>query len=90
MHHHPFEPRPFHGLRDSDKLKPIIEGKVDGLLFGHNHDGHVSNGKWSIPRCYDAGSSSHKALGNPEKKSPYRVMDLDRDPRLDYEADLYP
>ncbi len=89
LHHHPFEPRPFHGLKDSKKLGEVIAGKVDCLLFGHNHDGKCWNGIWDIPRCYDAGSSTRKEWGNPKKLSPHRVMDLDRDARLDYDGNFH-
>lgn len=89
MHHHPFDPRFGHGLKDSGKLEKILAGKVDCLLFGHNHDGRVWNGCWDIPRCYDAGSSTRKNLGNPGKLSPHRVMDLSRDARHDYDGDFH-
>lgn len=85
MHHHPFDQRPFHGLKDREKLEPILTGKIDCLLYGHNHDGNIANGKWSIPRCYDAGSSTRKNFDNPDKKSPLRIIDLSRDPRDDYD-----
>lgn len=85
MHHHPFEPRIFHGLKDSEKLERIVAGKIHCLLFGHNHDGKVWNGIWDIPRCYDAGSSTRK---DPQKPSPQRVIDLSRNPRQDYDGDF--
>jgi len=87
LHHHPFEPRPFHGLKDSAALGPIVAGKIDALLYGHNHDAHCSNGVWDIPRCYDAGSSTRKT---PGKASPHRVIDLSRDARFDYDANFHP
>ena len=89
LHHHPFEPRPFHGLKDSERLGRVIAGKVDALLLGHNHDGGVFNGKWGIPRCYDGGSSTRKEMDNPNKLSPHRVIDLNRDPRFDYDGNFH-
>ena len=86
MHHHPFDPHFGHGLNDSRKLGEILAGRIDCLLFGHNHDGRVWNGQWDIPRCYDAGSSTRKNLGNPDKQSPHRVIDLGRDARFDYDG----
>jgi len=85
MHHHPIDQRPFHGLKDRDKLEKILTGKIDCLLYGHNHDGLPAIGKWSIPRCYDAGSTTRKNYPDPNKHSPIRVMDLTRDASLDYE-----
>ncbi|HPO14542.1 MAG TPA: metallophosphoesterase [Candidatus Hydrogenedentes bacterium] len=83
LHHHPFEPLPLHGLKDSTELGKVLKGKnINALLYGHNHFAHNSNGKWGIPRCYDGGSCTHK-LGYP---GPHRVIDLTRDPRLDYDG----
>ena len=83
LHHHPFHPRPFHQLKDSDKLKEALEGhKIDALLFGHNHDGRVWNGAWGIKRVYDGGTSTKKN----GKANPHRVMDLSKDPAFDYDA----
>ena len=84
LHHHPFSPQPLHELKDSERLRQAIQNKVDVLLFGHNHEGKTWNGKWGIPRCYDGGSSTHKQ-GAP---GPHRVIDLSRDPRLDYDGDF--
>ena len=86
LHHHPFAPRAFHGLKDSEKLEKILTGKIDCLLFGHNHDGKKWNGCWDIARCYDAGSSTRK---DPHKDSPHRVINLDRDARYDYDGDFH-
>ena len=87
LHHHPFDPLPFHGLKDSDKLGAVLQnhGKIAALLYGHNHEGKNHNGHWGISRCYDAGSSTRKN-GAP---GPLRVMDFLRDPRLDYEGDFH-
>ena len=87
LHHHPFDPRTFHQLKDSDRLGEILtkHGNIDALLYGHNHAGKKRNGKWGIPRCYDAGSTTRK------NSSPgyHRVIDLERDARLDYDADFH-
>jgi len=86
LHHHPFDPWPLHQLKDSNSLGKVImdNGNIDALLYGHNHAGKKRNGKWGIPRCYDAGSSTGKnRLGR------HRVINLSRDPRFDYDADFH-
>ena len=83
VHHHPFHPPIFNRLKDSDALGEMLQShQIDALLFGHNHDGLVWNGKWGIKRAYDAGTSTGKQ-GRP---SPHRVIDLSRDPSFDYDA----
>jgi 3',5'-cyclic AMP phosphodiesterase CpdA len=90
MHHHPFHPLPFHELKDSEELGKIVEkqGNVDAILFGHNHAceerNGIWNGIWNVPRCYDAGSATHKDDG----AGYHRVIDLTRDPRWDYDGDF--
>lgn len=69
FHHHPFDWRPLHQLKDARKLRRVLrmaaeEGVViDCLLCGHNHAGNAHPGGWGIPRCYDAGSATQKARG---------------------------
>jgi 3',5'-cyclic AMP phosphodiesterase CpdA len=83
LHHHPFHPKPFHQLRDSQAFGAILtEHSIDALLFGHNHDGRVWSGHWGIRRVYDGGTST----GKEGKPSPHRVIDLSRDPTSDYDA----
>ena len=83
LHHHPFSPRPFHHLKDSEALGKLLKAhKIDALLFGHNHDGLVWSGKWGIPRVYDGGTST----GKEGKPSPHRVIDLSKNPVFDYDA----
>ncbi len=66
LHHHPFQWRPMHQLKDSKQLQKVLMNvleagvSIDALLFGHNHQGHAHNGQWGIPRCYDAGTSTLK------------------------------
>jgi len=60
LHHHPFHYIPFHQLKDSKKLKAIIENKIDLLLYGHLHFGHSQNNAWGIKIVLDAGSSTGK------------------------------
>ncbi|OGV52370.1 MAG: hypothetical protein A2X49_02425 [Lentisphaerae bacterium GWF2_52_8] len=60
LHHHPFSPLFLNELKAAESLEKIIAGRVDALLFGHNHLGGVHNGRWGIPRCYDGGSSTGK------------------------------
>ena len=51
LHHHPFHYRPAHHLKDTKALGRVLKANpVSALLFGHNHDGRVWNGKWNIPR----------------------------------------
>lgn len=88
MHHHPFDFKIGRHLRDSDELREVIENRVDLLLFGHYHRdrataGKIYHGIWGIPRCYNAGSSTHKN-GNIGY---HRVIDLSNpDPRMDYDG----
>lgn len=88
LHHHPFDFKPGRQLKDSNYLKKIIKGKIDLLLFGHYHRskasaGRIFHGLWGIPRCYNAGTATHKN-GNPGF---HRVIDLSHDdPRMDYDG----
>jgi len=90
LHHHPFDYKPGMQLKDSDGLKAVIENRVDMLLFGHYHKdpasaGKIYHGMWGIPRCYNAGSSTHKN-GNAGFQ---RVIDLsDPDPGMDYDGNF--
>lgn len=90
LHHHPFDYKVGMQLKDSDDLRDIIENKIDMLLFGHYHVDSDSANKiyhliWGIPRCYNAGSSTHKN-GNVGFQ---RVIDLsDADPRVDYNGNF--
>lgn len=94
LHHHPFDPLAFHQLKDSEKLREVINayveagGMIDALLFGHNHLGRSHLGKWNILRCYDGSSSTGK---KKDESQPVlqRVMDLRRDPRWDYSGDFH-
>jgi 3',5'-cyclic AMP phosphodiesterase CpdA len=84
LHHHPFHPKPFHQLRDSDDLRDVLRDRgIDALLFGHNHDGHSNHGEWGISRVYDAGSST----GKGGEVGPLRIMDLSRDPSSDCDTE---
>ncbi len=65
LHHHPFDYKLVMQLKDSDKLKSVISNKIDLILFGHYHNSASAvlkelHGTWGIPRCYNAGSSTHK------------------------------
>lgn len=90
LHHHPFDFNLGMQLRDSHRLKSIIEYKIDMLLFGHLHRNPVTAGKifhgaWGIVRCYNAGSSTHKN-GHAGFQ---RVIDLSEgDPRMDYDGNF--
>lgn len=85
LHHHPFHPKPFHHLKDSKKLGKILKRhNISALLFGHNHDGRVWNGKWEIERVYDGGTSTSK----DGKPNPHRVIDLSKNPAFDYDAEF--
>ena len=85
LHHHPFHPKPFHHLKDSDELGKILKRyKISALLFGHNHDGRVWSGRWGIDRVYDGGTTT----GKDGKPKPHRVIDLSKHPAFDYDAEF--
>ena len=94
LHHHPFGYRPGHQLRDSAALAAVLTGRVDALLFGHRHQGKSHHGECGIPRCYDAGSATHKRrsfLLRPligRSAAATRVIDLTADPSSDQTLDL--
>lgn len=84
MHHHPFDYKALMQLKDSQELCEIITGKVDAILFGHYHRDEESasrdyNGTLGIPRCYNAGSSTHKN-GHTGYQ---RIINLAADPSKD-------
>jgi predicted MPP superfamily phosphohydrolase len=88
LHHHPFDFKFGMQLKDRKDLQKVIENRVDVILFGHYHNnpasaGRIFHGVWGIPRCYNAGSSTHK---NGDKGF-QRVIDLSSpDPRMDYDG----
>jgi 3',5'-cyclic AMP phosphodiesterase CpdA len=83
LHHHPFHPRLFHQLKDSEKLHEVLKDfSIDAILFGHNHDGRIWNGHWGIKRAYDGGT----ATGKMGKDNPHRVIDFSLSPDRDYDA----
>jgi len=92
LHHHPFDFRPLHQLKDSSKLKKVLtevikEGvSIDAILYGHNHEGRAHSGKWGIPRCFDAGAATLKPrpkyvdwLPWFKTRSSIRVIDFERE-----------
>ncbi len=87
LHHHPFDSLPLHQLKDSAALGMVLRrrGNIDALLYGHNHAARKRNGMWGIARCYDGGSATRK-LG---AAGVHRVIDLRRDPRLDWAGDFH-
>jgi len=62
LHHHPFNVIPFHKLKDSQKLKKVIENRIDVLLYGHLHVGQSHNNTWGIKVVLDGGSSTGKRM----------------------------
>jgi 3',5'-cyclic AMP phosphodiesterase CpdA len=90
LHHHPFDFKLGMQLKDKNDFKKIIENKIDMILFGHYHAdsrsaGKIYHGAWGIPRCYNAGSSTHKN-GNVGFQ---RIIDLSKaDPRMDYDGNF--
>jgi len=95
LHHHPFDARPLHQLKDSDQLKKVLtaaidkNSSIDALLYGHNHEGKSHNGQWGIPRCYDAGSATFKPRPKAVARLPWfqvasatRVIDFEGEDRL--------
>ena len=92
LHHHPFDARPVHQLKDSKKLKKVLMAaiekgiSIDAILYGHNHQGRSHNGEWGIKRCYDGGSSTKKPRPKAVNKVPWykvnasiRVIDIEND-----------
>ena len=78
-------------MKDSAALGEIVRGRgVDALLYGHNHEGRVANGKWGIARCYDGGTATYKPGLPPRGVGYHRVMDLAKDPRTDYDGQFLP
>ncbi|MBN2010539.1 metallophosphoesterase [candidate division KSB1 bacterium] len=94
MHHHPFDPYPYHQLKDSELLELLLKKHItagttiDALLYGHNHRGRSHHGKWGIPRCYDGSSSTGKKK-DKHQEILQRVIDLKRDPRWDYNGNFH-
>ncbi|MBW6502257.1 MAG: metallophosphoesterase [Bacteroidales bacterium] len=90
LHHHPFDFKIGRQLKDSRYLKKIIENRIDLLLFGHYHRSKqgalkVHHGTWGIPRCYNAGTATHKN-GN---YGFHRVIGLSgSDPAMDYDGEF--
>jgi predicted MPP superfamily phosphohydrolase len=90
FHHHPIDFKLAMQLKDKKQLKNIIENRVDALLFGHYHSHSASaekdfNGTWGIPRCYNAGSSTHKN----ENYGFHRIIDLsNEDTGSDYDGNF--
>ena len=102
LHHHPFDRKPFHQLKDSKKLGDIINGvkkdgiSIDAILYGHNHEGKSNNGHWEIERCYDAGSINLKPRSKLKNELPWynkvenstRIIDLEKKPDKDYKLNI--
>jgi predicted phosphohydrolase len=88
LHHHPFDFKIGRQLKDSGHLKKIIENRISILLFGHYHRRKkeavtVHHGTWGIPRCYNAGTATHKN-GN---YGYHRVIELScPDASMDYDG----
>jgi len=102
LHHHPFDWRPLHQLKDSQKLFKVLDSVmkqgifIDAILYGHNHEGHSRNGFWGIPRCYDAGSATLKPRSRIKRRIPgfgevnnaSRLIDLNGKPSSDIIVDF--
>lgn len=74
LHHHPIDLVPFHKLKDHQKLREIIQNKVDLVLYGHNHVGKNHSGKWGIKIMLDGGSSTGKRSFG--RKIRHRIINL--------------
>ena len=96
LHHHPFDWMPLHELKDSRALGHVVCGairdgiSIDAALYGHNHLGRAHNGRWGIPRCYDAGTATLRERGKWLGWLPWcrvrnstRVIDLATQPAFD-------
>ena len=82
VHHHPFlfpgdpplkraKERLAHRLKDGDDLMRLLRGRVDALLFGHEHrhidfsqpfEGHVFTEEYDIPLILASGKSTDPGL----------------------------
>jgi len=98
LHHHPFQfpddpplkkikERVGHRLKDGDDLMKLLSGRIDVLLFGHEHrhvdfskpfDGHLFTEEYDIPCILSSGRSTDSGL-------PARVITLEgrRKPRVE-------
>jgi predicted MPP superfamily phosphohydrolase len=77
LHHHPFHSLPLHQLKDSKKLKAVIENKIDIFLYGHLHFGRSYNKTWGIRIVLDGGSSTGKRAAKIFGiRIKHRVIDL--------------
>jgi 3',5'-cyclic AMP phosphodiesterase CpdA len=77
LHHHPIHFIPFMQLKDRERLRKIIGGKVDVLLFGHLHFGGTYHNTWGIKVVIDGGSSTGKAaLGGFPITIRHRIIHL--------------
>jgi len=90
LHHHPFlfpddpplkkiKERIGHRLKDGDDLMKLLSGRIDVLLFGHEHrhvdfsepfDGHLFTEEYDIPCILSSGRSTDSGL-------PARVITLE-------------
>lgn len=98
LHHHPFDWRPLHQLKDFRRLKKLLievmaRGvSIDAVLYGHNHQGKAHNGQWGIARCYDGGTATLKRRSKQlewipllKVRSSIRLIDIEKDdPSADY------
>ena len=91
-HHHPFDWRPLHQLKDSRRLKKLLTNiidsgiSIDALLYGHNHQGKSHNSRWGIARCYDGGTATLKRRFRHSKwfpllnvRSSIRLIDIENE-----------
>jgi 3',5'-cyclic AMP phosphodiesterase CpdA len=82
LHHHPFQfpddpplkkikERLGHRLKDGDDLMKLLSGRIDALLFGHEHrhvdfsepfDGHLFTEEYDIPCILSSGRSTDPGL----------------------------
>ena len=98
LHHHPFQfpddpplkkvkERIGHRLKDGEDLMKLLAGRIDALLFGHEHrhvdfsepfDGHLFTKEFDIPCILSSGRSTDPGL-------PARVIILEgrRKPRVE-------
>jgi len=72
-------------LNDAEAFEKVCtRHSIDALLFGHKHQGKKWNARWGIKRLYDGGTST----GKGDDLWRHRVIDLTRDPRMDYDGDF--
>lgn len=80
LHHHPFDESWVMQLKDHKAFERIVEGRVDYVLYGHDHDGYKEGGfvtwKEAGIQCHNASSSTGKSEAEHKPAAPVKVIEL--------------